>query len=358
MGTDLMAVRALLPRVDVQHKFACDSRPESRVWIKANFPEVEAFYDDVTSPEFSTNAKYVDLFFAGFPCQPFSSEGKGQGFEDELGRGNIITHIVSYLRRRMPKLFLLENVKGLLDRHPESFLAILTCLSNIKCKAGAKAYKIHWKLLDSGEYGAVPQHRPRLYICGILASSRVQPFKFPHAVPAPSLRSLLDKRNDNFKRVAFPTSPVAAKKVKVAVAQLRGMGINPLKVPVAINCDAIRSRWFVDKVPCLTAARASNGGFWVTCKNSRMSVAEMMRCQGMNPETLVFPKELSKRAVGHMIGNAFTQTVIERIVLQMFAATRMISKCSQELNSGRWPWPESESERACTMRAVRRPSRV
>ena len=64
-------------------------------------------------------------------------------------------------RARQPRLFLLENVVGLVNINGGAdFTRILKALRDLKC------YEIHWAVLNSEDYG-VPQHRPRLYILGI-----------------------------------------------------------------------------------------------------------------------------------------------------------------------------------------------
>jgi DNA (cytosine-5)-methyltransferase 1 len=57
----------------------------------------------------------VDFHIAGFPCQPFSYAGKRQGLEDEKGRGQICHYIAEYIEAQRPRVFILENVKGLID---------------------------------------------------------------------------------------------------------------------------------------------------------------------------------------------------------------------------------------------------
>ena len=55
----------------------------------------------------------MDLYTAGFPCQPFSSAGKVQGFNDEQGRGTVVFDCMKYIETCKPRMFLLENVANL-----------------------------------------------------------------------------------------------------------------------------------------------------------------------------------------------------------------------------------------------------
>ena len=54
--------------------------------------------------------KGMDLYVAGFPCQPFSIAGHQKGFDDE--RGKIVNYVLRHIQQNMPKMFILENVKG------------------------------------------------------------------------------------------------------------------------------------------------------------------------------------------------------------------------------------------------------
>lgn len=166
-----MALQSLLPHHTLKHVFACDSRLESKIWHEANF-EVESWYDDVASKKFARKASYVDIFTAGFPCQPFSQQGLNGGEDEDAGRGRVAWEILGYLRKQKPKVLLLENVPGLLYRHPETLLNIMRELRSIKLDDGTPAYSISMKILDSRKFGAVPQHRPRLYIAGLLKPTR------------------------------------------------------------------------------------------------------------------------------------------------------------------------------------------
>eukprot|EP00959_Pyramimonas_sp_CCMP1952_P166439 3478789-Pyramimonas_sp.AAC.1 len=58
--------------------------------------------------------QYVDLYIAGFPCQPWSLQGQHQGVDDE--RGDMARYCVRYIKKFLPKCFILENVPGLLEQ--------------------------------------------------------------------------------------------------------------------------------------------------------------------------------------------------------------------------------------------------
>ena len=130
------------------------------------------WYDDCMLRD-NQKTPSVDVYVAGFPCQPFSSAGKNNGIND--ARGNIFDGIFDYIRRRTPTIFVLENVKNLLSStHKETFSAILKLLGRLKCPdhPDHPMYWVTWGLYNSRHYG-VPQNRERLYILGIRTSKTV-----------------------------------------------------------------------------------------------------------------------------------------------------------------------------------------
>jgi DNA-cytosine methyltransferase len=214
LGVDMMAMQSLLPSHDLVHEFACDKLESSKIWFDANFT-VNNWFDDVTSKKFFNKAKHTTVFTAGFPCQPFSGQGLHGGEADE--RGTVVFHITKHIRRKLPKVFLLENVPGLLQRHPATLLKIMKRLRSIIGKNGKPAYSVSFKVLDSGDYGGVPQHRPRLYIAGILnTTKKAIKIPWPSAIAKPSLASILLMDDlPRKERRLYPTAPHARRKVKV-----------------------------------------------------------------------------------------------------------------------------------------------
>lgn len=103
-----------------------------------------------------------DFMLAGFPCQAFSYAGKQKGFADT--RGTLFFDVERLLKRKRPKYFLLENVRGLTTH--DNGRTILTIKSSLE-KLG---YSIESLLLNSSNFH-VPQNRVRIYILGYLSDS-------------------------------------------------------------------------------------------------------------------------------------------------------------------------------------------
>ena len=112
---------------------------------------------DITKIHESEIPKF-DVLLAGFPCQPFSYAGRNEGFEDTT-RGTLFFEILRILKYHKPKMFLLENVKGLKSHNRGETLKI------IESSLRRLGYNISWKILSSLDFG-LPQKRERWYCVG------------------------------------------------------------------------------------------------------------------------------------------------------------------------------------------------
>lgn len=100
----------------------------------------------------------VDLLSGGFPCQTFSYAGKKMGLSD--ARGTMFYYYAKVLEQMLPKMFLAENVKGLVNHDNGRTLAtMIKVFSDI-------GYKVQWKVLKALDYD-VAQKRERIVIVGI-----------------------------------------------------------------------------------------------------------------------------------------------------------------------------------------------
>jgi DNA (cytosine-5)-methyltransferase 1 len=123
----------------------------------ANYGEVP--FGDITSEQTkSFIPDGFDILCAGFPCQAFSLAGKRLGFEET--RGTLFFDVAEILRRKQPKAFFLENVKGLMIHDKGKTLkTILNTLDEV-------GYVVPDPKIVNAMFFGVPQHRERIYIVG------------------------------------------------------------------------------------------------------------------------------------------------------------------------------------------------
>lgn len=119
-----------------------------------------------------------DILTAGFPCQPFSIAGFRQGFDDEQGRGNLFYDIVRILKDKQPRAFLLENVKNLKSHDNGNTMKVI--LNELESELG---YNVNSAVLNTMEYGNLPQNRERIYIIGFKELREFNSFDFPNKIP-------------------------------------------------------------------------------------------------------------------------------------------------------------------------------
>lgn len=310
----MMALKNL--GVAVTHKFACDVDKNAKATIFANFPP-EVWYDDLMARD-NRKAPPVSLYVAGFPCQPFSAGGKGQGFKDERGRGTIFFGVLQYITTQMPTTFVLENVKGLVTRNGgKYFKAVMAALEEIG------KYNLYWQVLNTLEHG-VPQNRERCYIVGIRKNVDDGTFAFPEKLAHVSVEEFLDPRKGRPSETDLPpkSSTTAHKNVKDEIKRLEKEGNNPLLRPYLIDCDSTAG-WMTnrfDGIMCMTRRRPR--GHWISNRGRYTNCNEMMRLQGMRPDNFV--QAVSPYQLGCQIGNAMSVNVLERLFVRLLPAARLV----------------------------------
>ena len=125
-------------------------------------------YGDITEINEKTLPDF-DLLVGGFPCQAFSIAGNRGGFEDT--RGTMFFELARILREKQPRLFMFENVKGLLSHDKgNTFRTIIATLDELR-------YDVQWQIINSKNHG-VPQNRERVFIIGHSRGTR-RPEVFP-----------------------------------------------------------------------------------------------------------------------------------------------------------------------------------
>lgn len=99
-----------------------------------------------------------DVITGGFPCKPWSNAGKREG-EKCNKNGNLAQTLIDIILIKQPKAFLIENVKGLIDKKNKPYF--LNMIKQLE-----EFYNVNWELVDCSQYG-VPQKRERIFIVGI-----------------------------------------------------------------------------------------------------------------------------------------------------------------------------------------------
>ncbi|KIM11202.1 MAG: DNA methyltransferase [Sulfuricurvum sp. PC08-66] len=140
----------LLNEID---KYACET-------LKKNRPEWNVVQGDIKNIDFSVFEGKIDLLAGGFPCQAFSYAGNKLGFED--ARGTLFYEYARAVKEAQPKIFLAENVRGLLNHDNGRTLAtIRTIISEIGYELISEPH-----ILKAMFY-QVPQKRERLFLVGV-----------------------------------------------------------------------------------------------------------------------------------------------------------------------------------------------
>ena len=159
--------------------------------LKQNRPNWRVLNEDIAKiscldlPEFFGLQKgELDLLSGGAPCQSFSYAGKRLGLED--ARGTLFYHYAKFLEQLQPKMFLFENVRGLLSHdHGRTYQTITDIFKST-------GYTIDKRVLNAWNFG-VAQKRERLITIGIrndLVGKIHFGFPEPHAYK-PVLRDIL-----------------------------------------------------------------------------------------------------------------------------------------------------------------------
>lgn len=128
------------------------------------------FFQDVKLLDGTDFRNTIDVFVGGSPCQSFSMVGTRGGFEDT--RGTLFYEFARLVKEIQPKVFIYENVYGVLNHDKGNTWAIMqNVFSDLN-------YNFQWKILDARDYG-IPQGRRRIFVIGFKNPSSAERFIFP-----------------------------------------------------------------------------------------------------------------------------------------------------------------------------------
>ncbi len=282
-------------------KYACTTYREnfgSKYLVEGDIRNIEV--EDI--PNF-------DILTSGFPCQAFSIAGYRKGFEDE--RGHLFFETLRVIKGKKPRAFLLENVKNLVSHDGgKTFRIIFDALKD----AG---YHIRYQVLNSMDYGNVPQNRERIYIVGFISKEECDKFYFPEPVVlTKTINDLIDKMKKQDDKYYYDSSSQYYNMLRQSmvnedtVYQLRRTYVRENKSKVC---------------PTLTANMGTGGHNVPLIKDNfgirKLTPRECLRFQGF-PEEYKIPQNVSDTQLYKQIGNSVTVPVIERIAANMILVMR------------------------------------
>ncbi len=244
----------------------------------------------------------IDILTGGFPCQAFSIAGYQKGFRDD--RGNVFFRILDFIDDLEPEVVFLENVKNLV-RHDKgkTFERILFELEEVR------EYTVKHKVLNSSEYGNLPQNRERIYIVAFKSAEAAKRFSFPKEKKltkkvADFIDDTADEKYYYTKSRYYPQLKEEMQN-KDSVYQWRRVYVRENKSKLC---------------PTLTANMGTGGHnvpLIIDKKDIRkLTPRECARFQGF-PENFVFPTKLANSSLYKQVGNSVSISVIEAIAREI-----------------------------------------
>src|SRR3989344_3305885 len=284
--------------------YANDFEPSCKLTYDLNFGGTKLHIEDINKVDINKLPSY-DFLLGGFPCQAFSIAGYRKGFKDEKGRGNLFFKVAEIIEKTQPMGFFLENVKNL-ESHDSgnTFRIILETLKNL-------GYYFDTRVLNSMNYGNIPQNRERIYIVGFRSKKHLDNFRFPEPIKLDvNFRDLLEDEVN--QKYYYENKPLFEKIKDYAftydtVYQWRRQYVRANKKGVC---------------PTLTANMGTGGHNVPLIRDFRgirkLTPLECARMQGF--KDIKLPVNLTDSKLYKQMGNSVTVSVIERIAQNIINA--------------------------------------
>ena len=276
---------------ELRHLFASEIDPHARSVLRANH-SIDVIYEDLRTR--GEHPPAVDIYCAGFPCQPFSTVGSRRGLDD--ARGTIFFSCMQYVRARSPPVVVFENVVGLLSMdRGNTFQSIVSCLES----AG---YRVSHNVLDAADFG-LPHSRRRLFIVGALGKGSAIGIQNTRPVAPCPLQSLMQR--------GLPAKPPSTDRQAAVLAHFMGLVDHDLADRI-VNLDA--SKGFVSPgrpgiCPCLTT---KCGAYYHTGLQRFITDREACRFMGVPDDYDMNMVSVNKRF--RIIGNAIAVPVLREVL--------------------------------------------
>ena len=136
--------------------YANEIDPKACETYRYNFKDPSYLHEDDVYHQHLLLDDDIDILVGGFPCQAFSVAGYRKGFTDD--RGVLYTQVIRMISECRPKAVFLENVKNLQTHDGGNTYRV------IRESLEDEGYKVDQVVLNTKDYGNIPQNRERIYI--------------------------------------------------------------------------------------------------------------------------------------------------------------------------------------------------
>lgn len=274
--------------IPIEHVFSSELDKYARSSLLANSSPGKLYLNALDPKDLSHS---VDLYLAGPPCQSFSLAGKRLGAADP--RGQLFEAALSFIRSFQPKVFVLENVRGLLSS--EYWTYVLETLR------GFEDYFVEYRILNTKDFG-IPQNRERVYIVGIKHSCLAAPFTWPSPIECIPLLDLVDYSD-------LRIDPLPSKNPKI---------LDMINTSQAVFLNMGFRNWKPHSYRDFSPAVIANGSYWNLPMHRKASNRELLALQGFPTN---FKQVVSDTQFRKQIGNSMSVNVLEALFRQVFLAT-------------------------------------
>lgn len=299
-----IALTHVLGKGKVINTFASDIDQSVREMLRANH-NIKNIYNSVSDRP----STYTDIYFAGFPCQSFSTAGSRRGFDDM--RGTVFFDIFNHLTKTQPKIVVLENVKGLMTHdNGSTFTTIINYLESLGC------YNINYQVLSPHTHGNWPQYRPRVFIVCIHKKIQKKQFSFPAEIKLTNkISDIVDRTNigdlSTLSDFEYKNLQEHYHKMTSKAEDL----MNEYYI-LDIGASVAFGKPRLEVSPTLKASRSN---YFVTKLKRKLTVDEVRKIQGLPIMDVV----VSERQYLKQIGNSICIPVLVQLFKAIFNAVHL-----------------------------------
>lgn len=259
------------------------------------------------------NLPKFDIICAGFPCQAFSLAGKKLGFED--ARGTIFFDIAKIMESKKPKIFLMENVKNLINHdQKKTFKVILNTLDQL-------GYYCHHFLFNAQYF--VPQRRERIYMVGVskdvcsrdefdlLCANILSEYELKKKTKLPNIIDILEQNPESKYTISNKLWEFLQQHAKKHQSKGNGFGYGLVDPKNDINTRTLTARYHKDGSEVLIKQENKNP--------RKLTPRECARLMGFPDDYLI---AVSDTQAYKQFGNSIVVPVVKMIVNQVMNSAK------------------------------------